>query len=84
MRIVVLARHGESQLNVRGLTNGDPARDPGLTEHGAAQARELGRQIAALDVELMVTSRFPRAQETAHLALDGPQGRRRARRPRPR
>ena len=71
MRIVVLARHGESQLNVKGLTNGDPARDPGLTEHGAAQARELGRQLAALEVELAVTSRFPRAQETARLALEG-------------
>ncbi len=71
MRIVVLARHGESQLNVKGLTNGDPARDPGLTSHGEEQARELGRQLAALEVELMVMSRFPRAQATAHLALEG-------------
>ncbi len=84
MRIVVLARHGESQLNVRGLTNGDPALDLGLTEHGAAEARELGLQIAALEVELMVTSRFPRAQETAHLALEGRKDRRGARRPGPR
>jgi broad specificity phosphatase PhoE len=71
MRIVVLARHGESQLNVEGLANGDPARDPGLTAHGEAEACELGRQIAALEVELAVTSRFPRAQETARLALTG-------------
>jgi probable phosphoglycerate mutase len=71
MRIVVLTRHGESQLNVKGLTNGDPTRDPGLTANGEAQARELGRQLAALEVELAVTSRFPRAQETARLALDG-------------
>jgi broad specificity phosphatase PhoE len=69
MRIVVLARHGESQLNVKGLTNGDPTRDPGLTARGAEEARELGVQIAALEVELAVTSRFPRAQETARLAL---------------
>jgi probable phosphoglycerate mutase len=71
MRIFILARHGESHLNVAGRVNADPARDPGLTRHGDAQARALGRQIAALDLDLVVTSRFPRAQSTARLALGG-------------
>jgi probable phosphoglycerate mutase len=71
VRIVILSRHGESQLNVAGRVNADPARDPGLTRRGEEQARELGRQIAALDIELAVTSRFPRAQSTAQLALEG-------------
>ncbi|MFZ1880086.1 MAG: histidine phosphatase family protein, partial [Gaiellaceae bacterium] len=71
MRIVILSRHGESQLNVAGRVNADPARDPGLTPRGEEQARLLGRQIAALEIELVVTSRFPRAQSTARLALEG-------------
>jgi broad specificity phosphatase PhoE len=71
MRIFILARHGESHLNVAGRVNADPGRDPGLTPHGEDQARELGRQLSALELELVVTSRFPRAQSTARLALDG-------------
>jgi broad specificity phosphatase PhoE len=71
VRIVILSRHGESQLNVAGRVNADPARDPGLTPRGEEQARELGRQVAALDIELVVTSRFPRAQSTAWIALEG-------------
>jgi probable phosphoglycerate mutase len=71
MRIFVLARHGESRLNVEGLVNADPGRDLGLTPLGEEQARELGRQIAALAIDVVVTSRFPRARETARLALAG-------------
>lgn len=71
MRIFVLARHGESLLNVAGLVNADPARDRGLTAHGEDEARELGLQIGALELELAVTSRFPRAQQTAAIALEG-------------
>ncbi len=71
MRIFILSRHGESQLNVAGLVNGDPVLDRGLTPLGEQQAVELGRQIAALEIELAVTSRFPRAQATARLALSG-------------
>ena len=71
MRIFILSRHGESQLNVAGLVNGDPARDRGLTPLGEQQAAELGLQIAALEIEVTVTSRFPCAQATARLALSG-------------
>jgi probable phosphoglycerate mutase len=71
MRTTILARHGESRLNVDGLVNADPARDTGLTAKGEEQARELGRQIAGLTIDLVVTSRFPRAQATARLALAG-------------
>jgi len=71
VRIFILSRHGESQLNVAGLVNGDPERDRGLTPLGEQQAAELGRQIAALEIDVAVTSRFPRAQATARLALSG-------------
>jgi broad specificity phosphatase PhoE len=69
VRIILLARHGESLLNVEGVVNADPARDRGLSERGEDEARALGRQIAGLEIELVVTSRFPRAEQTAAIAL---------------
>jgi broad specificity phosphatase PhoE len=69
MRTFLLARHGQSQFNLAGVVNADPGRDPGLSPAGEAEARHLGRQVAALEIELVVTSRFPRAQQTAGLAL---------------
>ena len=71
MRLFLLARHGESLLNVAGLVNADPARDKGLSPLGEEEARDLGRQLAGIDVDLVVTSRFPRAHQTAALALGG-------------
>ncbi len=69
MRLLLLARHGQSQLNVRGVVNGDPMLDPGLSPLGHDEASALGRQLAAVAIDLCVISRFPRAQETAELAL---------------
>ena len=69
MRLLLLARHGQSLFNVAGVVNGDPALDQGLSEPGRAAARSLGRQLAGIPIDLCVTSRFPRAQETARLAL---------------
>jgi broad specificity phosphatase PhoE len=71
VRIFLLARHGESLLNVAGLVNADPARDQGLSPRGEEEARDLGRQLAGLEIELVVTSRFPRTHQTAALALGG-------------
>jgi probable phosphoglycerate mutase len=65
----MLARHGESLLNVEGVVNADPARDRGLSPRGEDEARELGRQIAAVEIEVVITSRFPRAEQTAAIAL---------------
>lgn len=71
MRLFLLARHGESLLNVAGLVNADPARDEGLSPHGEEEARDLGRQLAGIAIDLVVTSRFPRTHQTAALALGG-------------
>ena len=71
MRLFLLARHGESLLNVAGLVNADPARDQGLSPLGEEEARDLGRQLAGTDIDLVVTSRFPRTHQTAALALGG-------------
>src|SRR5215212_3242322 len=69
MRLLLLTRHGESVFNVDGIVNGDPARDRGLSEQGSQEAAALAQQLAAVQIDLAVVSRFPRAQETARIAL---------------
>ena len=69
VRLLLLARHGQSLFNVSGVVNGDPALDRGLTEAGRAAAATLGVELAAYPIDLCVTSRSPRAQESARLAL---------------
>jgi broad specificity phosphatase PhoE len=69
VRLLVLARHGQSLFNVSGVVNGDPGRDRGLSDAGRAAAEVLRVELAALPIDLCVTSRFPRAQETARLGL---------------
>ncbi len=71
MRIFLLARHGQSELNLLGLVNGDPARDRGLSELGREEAKKLGAQVAAVAIDVCVVTRFPRTHETAELALAG-------------
>lgn len=71
MRRAILARHGESERSVDGLTNGDPAVRVGLTETGREEARRLGAELRDDPIDLCVTSEFERAKETADLALEG-------------
>jgi broad specificity phosphatase PhoE len=58
-------------FNVDGVVNGDPALDRGLTPLGVAEGRELAVQIAAVAIDACAVSTFPRALETARLALAG-------------
>jgi broad specificity phosphatase PhoE len=69
MRLLLLVRHGQSLFNVDGVVNGDPARDRGLSAQGETEAHTLARQLSGMRIDLCVTSRFPRAQQTARLAL---------------
>lgn len=69
MQLLLLARHGQSLFNVDGVINGDPARDRGLSPRGVEESTSLAGQIAPIAVGLCVTSQFPRAQETARIAL---------------
>jgi len=71
VRLFVFARHAESTANLACVVSSDPARSVGLTARGRAQARQLGAQLAALDVELGVCSSFLRTQETLAIALRG-------------
>jgi hypothetical protein len=74
VRLFIFARHGESTANAEHLVSSDPSRLVGLTPRGQAQARELGAQIASLDVERAIATRFARTRQTAELALDGRDG----------
>lgn len=76
MRLFLLVRHGQSLLNVDGLVNGDPALDRGLSPRGIEEGRRLGGQIRAIPIGVAVISPFPRARETAELALEGREVRR--------
>ncbi len=71
MRLFVLTRHAHSTLNVAGRVNGDPAVPVPLTDDGRAQARQLGHQLAALEIDVCVQTRFARTQDTAALVLEG-------------
>jgi broad specificity phosphatase PhoE len=71
MRLFLVARHGQSLFNVDKIVNGDPALDRGLSEHGIEEAQRLAGQLAALPLELVAVSPFPRALQTANIALAG-------------
>jgi probable phosphoglycerate mutase len=71
MRLFLVARHGQSLFNVDGIVNGDPDLDRGLSEQGIEEAERLAGQLAALPLELVAVSPFPRAVQTANIALDG-------------
>jgi len=68
---VILARHGESELSVLGIVNGDPSVACALTQTGEGQARRLGERLAGVEIDLCATSEFERARQTADLALAG-------------
>ena len=71
MERAILARHGESELSCRGLTNGDPRVACPLTARGRGEARRLGELLATEAIDLCVTSEFERTRETADIALEG-------------
>jgi 2,3-bisphosphoglycerate-dependent phosphoglycerate mutase len=71
MRLFLLARHGQSLFNVDSVVNGDPALDRGLSEQGIEEAGRLAGQLAGLPVDVVAVSPFPRALQTANIALAG-------------
>lgn len=71
MRIFLVCRHGQSLFNVDKVVNGDPALDRGLSEQGIEEAERLAGQVAAVPLGLVAASPFPRALQTANIALAG-------------
>jgi len=71
MRLFLVARHGQPLFNVDQVVSGDPALDRGLSEQGIEEAERLGGQLAASPLDLVAVSPFPRAVQTANIALAG-------------
>ena len=71
MRLFLAVRHGQSLFNVDKVVNGDPTLDRGLSEQGIEEAERLAGQLAGLPLDLVVVSPFPRALQTANIALAG-------------
>lgn len=69
-RLLVLARHGQSEWNLQNLFTG--WKDPGLTELGVEEARGAGRRLKAMGVgfDVAYTSALSRAQRTCGLILE--------------
>jgi broad specificity phosphatase PhoE len=71
MRLFVLVRHGQSELNLTHHVNGDPSVPVGLTPQGAAEAGALGLQLVGVELDLCIHTRFGRTRTTAEIALGG-------------
>src|SRR3712207_1105258 len=69
-RLLVLARHGQSEWNLKNLFTG--WRDPGLTPLGVEEARIAGQRLKALGIgfDIAYTSALSRAQHTCELILE--------------
>jgi len=71
MRLFVIARHGQSMLNLARRVNGDPSVEVALTEQGEEESRQLGAQLANVPFDACVHTRFGRTRRTVEIALDG-------------
>lgn len=61
-KTIYIVRHGESQGNVEGFSQ---LPDTPLTEKGHVQAERVAERCQSLEVDMIVSSNFLRAQETA-------------------
>jgi 2,3-bisphosphoglycerate-dependent phosphoglycerate mutase len=66
---ITVVRHGESELSVRGICNGDPGVACRLAPSGVLQAQELAERLEGEPFDLAVTSEFQRAQQTLAVGL---------------
>lgn len=65
---LIIARHGETLDNLRGVAQGWS--DSDLSELGREQARSLGRRLARFDLTRIFCSTLPRARKTAEIVAE--------------
>jgi probable phosphoglycerate mutase len=71
VRLFLLVRHGQSELNVTHRVNGDPSLPVSLSPQGETEAAGLALQVTGLQLDLCVHTRFERTRRTAEIALAG-------------
>jgi len=64
---IFFVRHGQTNYNVLGLCNDDISKDVHLTDLGKQQAETIQKKIKGVSLDLVITSEFPRARETASI-----------------
>jgi broad specificity phosphatase PhoE len=69
VRLFILVRHGQSELNVARRVNGDPTVRVELTTQGEAEAEGLRLQVETVALDLCVQTRFERSRRTAEIAI---------------
>jgi bisphosphoglycerate-dependent phosphoglycerate mutase len=67
MKTVYLVRHGESETNAGNIMFGKSAK---LTARGHEQAKFIARRCATLPIQVIISSGFLRADETARYIVD--------------
>lgn len=66
---LVLARHGETDYNAKGLLQGQIQPDPPLNEKGRSQCLDLGKCLSSEEFSHVYSSDLNRANETCQLIL---------------
>lgn len=65
---LIIARHGETLDNARGVAQGWS--DSALSDLGREQVRSLGRRISSFDLTRIYCSTLPRARKTAEIVSE--------------
>ena len=64
---IYIVRHGQTNYNVLGLCNDNPAKDVYLTRKGTSQAEQIAEQLSNVAFDLIFVSQLPRTRQTARL-----------------
>jgi broad specificity phosphatase PhoE len=64
---IYIARHGQTNYNIRGLCNDDPSRHVYLTQKGIEQAEHLAKEFMHVDLDAIFVSQLPRTRQTARI-----------------
>ena len=62
---IYIMRHGQTNYNVLGLCNDNPARGVYLTEQGITQAERVAKNLAFDPIDVIFVSQLPRTRQTA-------------------
>lgn len=65
--ILYCLRHGQSEKNILRVMNEDPKKQYSLTDLGKEQAQEASEKLKDKKIDLIISSEFPRAIETAKI-----------------